>query len=277
VISVARWPSFPPTDYLGQLEPEFQAWLKAQRADLSPQDCEWYHTSVLRNGEVIQGAWDLRGGESAYLGGTEFGGARVLELGPASGYLTFWMERSGAEVVGFEAGFDVPVDLIPFEGRDMRVEKAIIMDVVDRVHNSWWLMHEDLGSNSKLVHGNIYRQPSDLGMFDVSVFGAILLHLREPWGAISEAARRTTHRMIVTDVLEDAGNPEANVMRFASAGRDAITNWWTISPGAVVEMLTRLGFGNTRISYHTQQHHLGHRLHEPPISMSMFTVVGDRV
>jgi hypothetical protein len=50
-----------------------------------------------------------------------------------------------------------------------------------------------------------------------------------------------------------------------------------MSPGAVVEMLTRLGFGNTRISYHTQQHHLGHKLHEPPIAMSMFTVVGDRV
>ena len=164
---MARWPSFPPTEYLGQLEPEFQAWLKAQRSDVSRQDCEWYHTSVLRSGEVIQGAWDLRGGESAYLGGTDFAGSRVLELGPASGYLTFWMERSGAEVVGFEAGFDVPVDLIPFEGRDMRVEKAIIMDVVDRVHNSWWLMHEDLGSNAKLVHGNIYRQPSDLGMFDV--------------------------------------------------------------------------------------------------------------
>ena len=140
--------------------------------------------------------------------------ARVLELGPASGYLTFWMERSGAEVVGFEAGFDVPVDLIPFEGRDMRVEKGIIMEVVDRVHNSWWLMHDDLGSGAKLVHGNIYRQPADLGFFDVAVFGAILLHLREPWGAIAETARRTRQRIIVTDVLEDVENPEANVMRF---------------------------------------------------------------
>ena len=87
----------------------------------------------------------------------------------------------------------------------------------------------------------------------------------------------TSVRTVPWDVLEDAENPEANVMRFASAGRDAITNWWTISPGAVVEMLTRLGFGRTHISYHSQQHHLGHRLDEAPIAMSMFTVVGERV
>jgi SAM-dependent methyltransferase len=274
---LSRWPSFPPTNYLGQLDPEFQAWLKSQRQGITRSDCEWYHTSVLSSGDVIQGAWDLRGGETAYLGGVSFAGKRVLELGPATGYLTFWMERAGAEVVGLEAGFDIPVDLIPFEGRDMRVEKGIIMETVDRVHNSWWFMHEDLGSRSKLVHGDIYRQPADLGHFDTSVFGAILLHLRDPWGAIAETARKTKERIIITDVLEDDIDPASNIMRFASAGREAITNWWMISPGAIVGMLTRLGFGKTSISYHSQTHHLGHRLDEAPIGMSMFTVVGERI
>jgi hypothetical protein len=225
---------------------------------------------------VIPGAWDLRGRESAYVGEVEVVGKRVLELGPASGHLTFWMERSGAEVVGFEAGYDVAVDLLPVHGRDMFREKAIIMDVVDRVHNSWWLVHESLGSHSKLVHGNIYSLPSDLGTFDVSVFGAILLHLREPWGALAEAARRTEHTMVVTDVLEETAAPDSNVMRFATAGRDALTNWWVISPGAIVEMLTRLGFSKTTVSFHSQSHHLGHQLDQPPVAMSMFTVVGER-
>ena len=64
------------------------------------------------------GAWDLRGHEAAYLGGVDVAGKRVLELGPATGYLTFYMERMGAEVVSFEAGFDVPIDTMPVKGVD---------------------------------------------------------------------------------------------------------------------------------------------------------------
>ena len=61
---------------------------------------------------MLPGAWDLRGHEPAYLGGVDVAGKRVLELGPATGYLTFYMERMGAEVVSFEAGFDVSIDLL---------------------------------------------------------------------------------------------------------------------------------------------------------------------
>ena len=124
--------------------------------------------------------------------------------------------------------------------------------------------------------GNIYNLPADLGTFDVSVFGAILLHLRDPWTAIAEAARRTSQTIVITDVLEEGMTCDTNAMRFATAGRDALTNWWVISPGAIVEMLTRLGFFNTRVTCHSQMHHLGHKLDQAPIAMSMYTVVGER-
>ncbi|MFZ0666237.1 MAG: class I SAM-dependent methyltransferase [Acidimicrobiales bacterium] len=271
-----HWPSFPPLNYHGQLDPEFQAWLKNQENDVTVGDCEWYHTVQLRSGEVIEGAWDLRGGEREYLGQLDLGGQRVLELGPATGYLTAWMEESGANVVGFEAGYDVSVDLLPVAGRDMFREKAIIMKFVERVHHSWWYLQRDLGMNAKLAFGNIYHLPEDLGHFDTSVFGAILLHLRDPWGALSEAAARTTRHIIVTDVLEDGLDPSVNAMRFATAGRDALTNWWIISPGTVVEMVQRLGFQRTSVHFHTQSHHLGHAMNEPAVQMNMFTVVGSR-
>ena len=176
------------------------------------------------------------------MGGIALGGRRVLELGPASGYLTFWIEHSGAEVVGLEPGFDIAVDLLPVHGRDMFREKQIIMDVVDRVHNSWWFVHEDLRSTSKLVHGNIYNLPADLGTFDVSVFGAILLHLRDPWTAIAEAARRTSQTIVITDVLEEGMTCDTNAMRFATAGRDALANWWVICPVRLLRCLRDWGF-----------------------------------
>ena len=273
----AGWPSFPPFRYLGQLDPEFQAWLAQQRADVRTEDCDWYHTFELSNGEVVQGAWDLRGAENDYLGQVSFASKRVLEVGPASGYLTFHMERSGAEVVAFEAGFDVPVDLLPVLGRDMREEQMTLMRHVDRVHNAWWFVHRDYGSTAKLVHGPVYEMPGDLGTFDIAVFGAILLHLRDPFGALAEAARRTREALVVTDLVQDTVEPpESNVMRFAPLAPHEITNWWAIYPGAVVSMLARLGFGATTITFHQQRHHLGHKLDEPAVAMPMFTVVGRR-
>lgn len=248
------------------------------RSQAQRQDCNWYHTFDLPDGTVIPGAWDLRGGEDAYLGGTELSGKRVLELGPASGYLTFHMERQGAEVVSFEGGFDVSVDLLPVNGEELVHEKMKLMrETVDRVHNSWWFMHRQYGSAAKLVHGNIYDLPGDLGEFDIAVFGAIMLHLREPWGALAEAARRTRQRVVVTDLIQDRSAPlDSNIMRFSPLATHEISNWWSIYPGAVVSMLERLGFRGARITEHEQTHHLGHDMDADPVRIPMFTVVADR-
>jgi O-methyltransferase len=263
---------------LGQLAPAHQARRAEERAGITRDECEWYHTFDLPDGEVIVGAWDLRGGEDAYLGETEFLGRRVLELGPASGYVTFHMERQGAEVVALDAGAEAPVAVLPVDGSDMSHEQAKVMATVDRLQNAWWYMHHRYQSSAVMVRGDVYDLPDDLGRFDVSVFAAILLHLREPWGALSQAAARTTGRIVVTDLVPQTGYPlESNVMQFSPLATHEITNWWLIYPGAVVTMLERLGFGRTRIIEHTQAHHLGHRLDEPAVAMPMYTVVGERV
>jgi O-methyltransferase len=263
---------------LGQLEPEFQAQRAKERADVTREQCEWYHTFELPGGEVIAGAWDLRGGEDAYLGETDFVGRRVLELGPASGYLSFHMERRGAEVVAFDAGAGASVAVLPVDGADMSHEQAKVMETVDRLQNTWWYMHDAYRSSAAMVRGDIYDLPADLGQFDVSVFAAILLHLREPWGAVSQAAARTTRRIVITDLVPQTGLPlDSNVMQFSPLATHEITNWWLIYPGAVVKMLERLGFGRITVTEHTQAHHLGHRLDDPPMAMPMYTVVGDRI
>ncbi len=272
------WPSYPPKHYLGQLQPEFQAEMAMRRSTATVDDCDWYHTFDLPNGDVIDGAWDLRGKESSYLGGIDLRGKRVIEPGPASGYLTFYMERQGADVVSFEPGFDVSIDLLPIDGNELIEQKTWNMkNNVNGVHNSWWYMHRLYGSQAKLVHGDLYSLPGDLGSFDTAVFGAILLHLRDPWGAISEVASVTRERIVVTDLIQDREAPlESNIMRFSPLALGDVSNWWSIYPGAVVSMLERLGFGQTTITEHTQKHHLGHRMDEEAVQMSMFTVVGER-
>jgi O-methyltransferase len=269
-------PSYPPHDYLGQLDPAYQAaWSKRREgADLS--DFVWYHATELPDGTVLPGVWDLRGHESTYLGEVDLAGKRVLELGPATGYLTFHMERMGAEVVSFEAGLDVSIDTLPVKGDDQPDERLRVMQhTIDRNHDGWWYLHRTLGSSARFVQGNIYDMPADLGTFDITVVGAILLHLREPWGALSQAARRTTEAMIVTEPLQDDLHPpEANIMRFSPSAEHHLTNWWSIYPGAVVSMLERLGFGRTETTFHSQRHHLAHDIDADAIDQAMYTVVG---
>lgn len=278
MVRTPTWPSYPPKQYLGQLEPDFQRKMAQLRAHATIDDCNWYHTFDLPSGGSIDGAWDLRGRETSYLGGVDVAGKRVIEPGPASGYLSFHMERQGAEVVAFETGFDVSVDLLPVAGGDTTENRTDLMrTTIEGIHNSWWYMHSIYGSSAKLVHGDLYNLPGDLGEFDVAVFGAILLHLREPWGAISEVARRTQERIVVTDLIQDRESPlDSNIMRFSPLASHEISNWWAIYPGAVVSMLERVGFGRTTITEHTQTHHLGHRMNEPAVEMPMFTVVGER-
>src|SRR5438094_5591920 len=63
-------------------------------------DCYFYHTMELPGYGVIEGRdWDLRDGVDEYLGKVDFAGQRVLEIGRASGFLTFEMEKRGADVV----------------------------------------------------------------------------------------------------------------------------------------------------------------------------------
>ncbi len=271
-------PSYPPPDYLGQLHPEFQASQSKRHEGADLSDLVWYHAFELPDGRVLPGAWDLRGHERDYLGGVDVAGKRVLELGPATGYLTFYMERMGAEVVSFEAGFDVSIDVLPVKGRDDPEGKLRVMqDTIDRNHDAWWYLHRTLGSSATFVQGNIYDMPADLGTFDVTLVGAILLHLREPWGALSQAARLTTQTMIVTEPLQDdLQPPESNIMRFSPSAEHHVTNWWSIYPGAVVSMLSRLGFGRTETTMHTQRHYLAHDLESDAIAQRMYTVVGQR-
>ena len=49
-----------------------------------------------------------------YLGGVDFRGRRVLDVGCASGILSFYMERQGAEVVSFDLDKNGDWDMVPF-------------------------------------------------------------------------------------------------------------------------------------------------------------------
>ncbi len=252
--------------------------LADERATVRREDCKFYHTVELPDGDVIPGPWDLRGRESEYLGNVELEGKSVLELGPATGHLSYFMERAGADVVSFDVGYDVSMDLMPAPIRDMRQLRFDHARNVTRLQNSWWFLHREYASSTRMVYGDIYALPGDIGEFDVSVFCAILLHLKSPIAALEQAARRTRSKIVVTEPWSgDSDTLHDDIMRIfplGEGGRWVI--WWSISAGAVVRMLEMLGFTRSHVIEHTQAHQFGHVVGAPYQDMPMYTVIAER-
>jgi hypothetical protein len=80
-----------------------------------------------------------------------------------------------------------------------------------RGNDAWWFWHADVGSSAGIAYGDIYNLPTDLGTYDTTVFASILLHLRDPFRAVQQAAAHTANTMVITDVLrpgmDDAQDP----------------------------------------------------------------------
>jgi len=280
VAPVALWPAFPPPGYLGQLRDEFQQTLARERAGLRREDCRFYHSIDLPGEEAIDGPWDLRGREHLYLGDVDLAGKRVLEMGPSSGYLSFWMEQQGAEVVGVDCGFDKSIDLLPVPTlhQDTRRLRAEHGRMVGDFQHAFWYCHRRLRSKVKMVYGDVYDLPGDIGEFDVATFGAILLHLKSPISALEQAARRTRETIVVTEMWSGGDDSlMENIMRpFPMGGDGRWVIWWEVSAGAVVSMLQVLGFTDTRVVTHTQRHQHGHDRSTAYVESPMYTVVGER-
>jgi hypothetical protein len=168
-------------------------------------DCYFYHVMDLPGYGEVGGEWDLRGGEDSYLGQVSFAGKRILELGTASGHLCRYMERQGAEVIGFDLSVDRFWDFVPFAGYDVDSELIRMREHIEKLKNGWWFTHRVFGSNAKAVYGNIYDIPDRIGAVDIATFGSILLHLRDPFQALHSALRLTRETVIVTEVHPNQG------------------------------------------------------------------------
>jgi SAM-dependent methyltransferase len=231
---------------------------------------------------LIKGFWDLRPNVGKYLGGVDFRGKRVLEVGTASGYLCLHMERQGADVVAFDLSDDENADVVPFARYDTNQRLADHKAFMKKIKNAYWLAHRAHQSKARVVYGTTYAIPEAIGPVDISVFGAILLHLRDPFFALQNALRLTRETVIITESLWHWHWPRllrnlvwrwqlADYLMFiphAPSGQPP-TTWWLLSPGAVKRFIAVLGFEDAKVTYHFQrQEGVGRIL--------CFTVVGRR-
>jgi len=104
-------------------------------------DCFFYHTIDIPGIGLVEGQWDLRGGEATYLGNCPLEGKKVLEMGKASGALTFFMETQGANVVAYDLSSNDDWDVVPFAGMDWGGTAQRRREHIRRLNNGFWLAH----------------------------------------------------------------------------------------------------------------------------------------
>jgi hypothetical protein len=188
----------------------------AARVVTDPADCFFYHSmDIPGHGEVV-GQWDLRPNVDAYLGGVDLRGKRVLEVGTASGFLCLHMERQGADIVACDLSEQHAWDVVPFADHEFRQSGGASRDMIRRLNNAYWLAHRASRSRAQVVYTPAHAIPEAIGPVDVTTFYSILLHLRDPFAALSAGLRLTRDRVIVTDMLEA---PDRSPLSLFAKGR----------------------------------------------------------
>jgi O-methyltransferase len=243
----------------------------------SVSECNFYHTTDIPGTGVIEGQWDLREGIDDYLGGYDFTGKRVLEIGPATGFLTFHIEKTARELVTVELPMDRGFwNSVPYEslglGRGKNdgwtdVEKQF-HEHIDRMRNGFWFCHEKFGSNARVYHGSAENLPEELGEFDVVLLASVLLHSRSPVAILESCARLVTESVIITELFNNGLGDGPVCSLVPTVGNMAWDTWWSFTPRFFTQYLEVLGFSKHKVTFHTQLAD-----HNP---LDMFTVVSNR-
>jgi len=231
-----------------------------------PAKCWFYHTIDLPGLGTVKGNWDLRKRFDDYTGHVALAGKRVLDIGTASGFLSFEAERRGAaEVVSFDSASRAMHHHVPYPEVRRNPggwhDTSQHPDIFDTMRDGYWLSHRLLGSRAKCYYGNVYDLPAELGEFDVVLVGQILAHLRDPLGALTSIAARCRGTMVITDGMLETDQPIALFPGHAKTPMSVYRQvvWWQLSPVLLRNFLQILGLEtlSSKTSLYDYDHRTG--------------------
>src|SRR6266852_3442097 len=242
---------------------------RVQRAVTDINACEFYHAVDLPGGgQTRHPQWDLRPTVDAYLGNVDFAGKRILEIGPASGFLSFHMERQGAQVVAIEPPLESVWDFVPRTDGGLPAFERHFKPHLQNIRNGFWFLHTLYRSTVELHEVSAYDLP-DLGKFDVGLLGAVLLHTRSPLSILEQVARRVADTIIITETYhQDMVGP---VCRLVPGEKNKTSDtWWDFTPEFFRQFLSVVGFSHSTVTRCLHRYCLSNTM------VDLFTLVARR-
>jgi O-methyltransferase len=230
------------------------------------EDCDFYHTMDIPGHGLVKGQWDLRENTDRYFGDVNFGGRRVLEIGPASGFLSMEMEKRGADVVSLEVQDDPGWDFVPQPNEILEPMFPLRRAHMAKIKASYWFNHQAHNSKARLLYADVYNIP-DIGRFDIALMGSVLLHTKAPLQIVEQCAKRA-NTVIITDLVhpEIEGMPVARLL--PTAENKYVDTWWQFSSTFFIQFLGVMGFEHFETTTHEQPY--------GDTAIGLFTIVARR-
>lgn len=195
----------------------------------------WYHTIDLGEGVSTPGIYDHRPYLNCYGLPRDLSKKTVLDIGTASGFFAFEMERRGAEVTATELPTWMAHDFGPLYRPDMTPEQARRY-----LHDPFLFAHKTLGSHVRRQIINIYDiTPETMGSFDLVFCGSVLLHLTDPIRALWRIQSVTKEVAIIAAVIHPLRSSEPLAL---FTGLDRGDTWWFPNRVALEAMVESAGF-----------------------------------
>jgi tRNA (mo5U34)-methyltransferase len=161
---------------------------------------DWYHTLELAPGVVTPGWLDPRGVLDRIPLPESLDGMRCLDVGTFNGFWAFEMERRGAREV-------VAIDVLDPERWDWPAgsDPATVAAIAKRQAGGagFEIAKRCLESTVERLDRSVYElDPSDVGRFDLVYLGSLLLHLRDPVGALERVRSVCEGSLVVVDGID---------------------------------------------------------------------------
>jgi hypothetical protein len=122
------------------------------------------------------------------------------------------------------------------------------------MRNSYRLAHHAFQSKATPIYGDIYRMSEVVPPCDVVIVGQILVHLRDPLGALHQAALAAKETLVIVEGIPEGPSPDIPVAYFL--GGQVSYGWWHLSLPFYQVLLPKLGFSIESV---TTKDYIGHR------------------
>jgi tRNA (mo5U34)-methyltransferase len=158
----------------------------------------WYHSLHLPHGIVTPGSFDTADELARVPFPASLDGKRCLDVATSDGFWAFEMERRGAAEV---VAIDVPPERMDWPGNAS--PKPSGFDASEEApQRGFEIAHEAL--NSRVIRRELSAyelSPEVIGEFDFVFVGSVLLHLRDPVGALAGIARVLRGEVLSVDAV----------------------------------------------------------------------------